>query len=294
MPIIQFHSKSKKTEPPFTPSAMKDLSNFSDHDVMYEGYRYPSVEHAFQALKYSCTGRPELVDIVRENFANKTAVEAKSSGGKGAMKKWKVELDIGCWERKKVAIMKALIASKIERHPEIKQIINTAKMNNMELVHFSRSDMYWGAHVNEEGTAIKNGQNMLGKLYMTYYTELSSPMSSSSSSYSSSSSSSSSPSPSTSSSSSTSPPPPPPPVASTKGCPPDKILNPATGRCVSRTAKLGKSILQNQTRKASPKKASPKNVSIKACPPDKIVNPATGRCVSRTAKIGRSILAAVI
>jgi len=166
---MQFHSKSKKTEPPFSPTAMRDLSNFSDHDVSYDGNTYRTVEHAFQALKYSCTNKPELVDTVRLKFADKTGVEAKSSGGKGAMQIWKVALDVACWENKKVGIMKDLIASKMERHPEIRQIIKVAKENDITLVHFSRSDMYWGAHVNDTGTGLKNGQNMLGKLYMSHY-----------------------------------------------------------------------------------------------------------------------------
>lgn len=276
--IIQFHSKSKQTEPPFTPTAMKDLSNFSEHDVIYDGHLYPTVEHAFQALKYSCTSRPELVGIVREAFANKTAAEAKSSGGKGAMKKWKVELDIRCWEQKKVAVMNDLIASKIERHPKIRQIIDTAKTHNMELVHFSRSDMYWGAHVNQEGTAIKDGKNMLGKLYMSYYNkpmlgELHIQRSLR---------------PQT------------PPLniehaiikeqlVPLKECPTDKILNPKTNRCVNKTSKLGKTILQepsattttkNKTRKVSSKKST-------ECPPNKIINPATKRCVNKTGKIGK-------
>ena len=325
MPIIQFHSKSKKTEPPFAPTAMKDLSNFSDHDVLYGGNTYKTVEHAFQALKYSCTDKPELVNTIRLKFADKTGVEAKSSGGKGAMKALKVTLDVPCWENKKVGIMRALIASKMERHPEIREIIKVAKENNIELVHFSRSDMYWGAHVNEAGTGIKNGQNMLGKLFMSYYDSLSQ---SSTSSGSSSSSSSGSSSPITSSSTSSSPliqvkqPTPPPVVIASphnqtrkaspqrKECMPDQIRNPDTNRCVSRTTKLGKSILQKQqtpspqTRKASPQRkqqtpspASPHNQTRKAspklkeCTPDQIRNPDTNRCVSRTTKLGKSILA---
>jgi ribA/ribD-fused uncharacterized protein len=287
---------------------MKDLSNFSEHDVIYDGYLYPTVEHAFQALKYSCTSRPELVGIVREAFANKTAAEAKSSGGKGAMKKWKVELDIRCWEQKKVAVMNDLIASKIERHPEIRQIIDTAKTHNMELVHFSRSDMYWGAHVNPEGTAIKDGKNMLGKLYMSYYNK---PMLGE-----------------LHIQQNLRPQTPPlniehaiireklvplkeitksnvvyrrdlkadaslntlvPLEVPLKECPTDKILNPKTNRCVNKTSKLGKTILQepstttttkNKTRKVSSKKST-------ECPPDKIINPATKRCVNKMGKIGK-------
>ena len=313
---MQFHSKSKKTEPPFSPTAMRDLSNFSDHDVSYGGNTYKTVEHAFQALKYSCTDKPELVNTVRLKFADKTGVEAKSSGGKGAMKIWKVTLDVSCWENKKVGIMRDLIASKMERHPEIREIIKVAKENKITLVHFSRSDMYWGAHVNEAGTGLKNGQNMLGKLFMSYYDKNSSPSSSSSSISSSSSSSSplliqeaiptrnvkeliTFPQVKTLNTKTRKASP------KRKECAHDQIRNPETKRCVSRTSKLGKSILQkqqqqatsppiaptpisshNQTRKASPKR--------KECTSDQIRNPETKRCVSRTSKLGISILAKMV
>jgi ribA/ribD-fused uncharacterized protein len=230
MQTLQFHSKSKNTEPPFTSSAMRDLSNFSEHDVLYGGNTYKTVEHAFQALKYSCTNNPELVNTVRLIFADKTGVEAKTSGGKAAMKKWNVSLDISCWENKKVGIMRDLIASKMERHPEIRQIIKVAKDNNITLVHFSRSDMYWGAHVDVAKTGIKNGQNMLGRLFMSYYnnpevalipvkelTKLSCPLYIVNQ---------------------TQKPPP-----KKRECPLDKILNPKTNRFVSKTSKIGKFIL---------------------------------------------------
>jgi ribA/ribD-fused uncharacterized protein len=285
MPIMQFHSKSKKTEPPFTPTAMKDLSNFSDHDVSYGGNIYKTVEHAFQAIKYSCTNKPELVETIRLAFADKTSTEAKSSGGKAAMKKWKVELDVSCWENKKVEVMRALIASKMERHPEIRQIIKVAKENNVILVHFSRTDMYWGAHVNEAGTGVKAGENILGKIFMSYYDTAN-----------------------RSTSSSTTVVPPAPiqavkvktqKVKEKKECEPDQIRNPDTDRCVSRTSKLGKSILAKQVvgspavslHNQTQKKASPKR---KDCDSDQIRNPDTGRCVSRTSKLGKSILAKTV
>jgi len=56
MIIMKFHSKSKvlpKTSQ-LPPTAMRDLSNFSKHDVEYEGKVYPTVEHAFQAQKGNC------------------------------------------------------------------------------------------------------------------------------------------------------------------------------------------------------------------------------------------------
>ena len=69
-----------------------------------------------------------------------------------------------------------------------------------------------------------------------------------------------------------------------KPCPPDKIRNPATGRCVSKSGPIGKKIL------GSSKPQTPKPTK-KDCPSDKIMNPATGRCVSRTGPTGKKILA---
>jgi len=72
-----------------------------------------------------------------------------------------------------------------------------------------------------------------------------------------------------------------------KVCPSDKILNPSTSRCVSRTSKLGKSILQQPQEKVQKQTNQP---PIKVCPDGKILNPSTSRCVSKTTKLGKSIL----
>ena len=126
------------------------------------------MEHAFQALKYTCTERPELVDIVREKYKGELGNGAKKSGGKAEMKKYGVSLDVACWEKHKDDIMRKLIASKIERHPEIRRILELAKDLNYTLVHHADrgADMYWGALVKENDRI--EGKNMLGKIYMEY------------------------------------------------------------------------------------------------------------------------------
>jgi ribA/ribD-fused uncharacterized protein len=159
---MQFHSKAKllPKNSPFPTTAMRDLSNFSSHDVEYKGEVYPTVEHAYQGQKYTCTKKPELVEMVRNL---KTPEEAKSAGGKSGMKKNGANLDIECWNKKKMDLMRELIDSKIERHPEIKEILRIAKREGIQLVHFSRTDMEWGAHVEDDGT-IKKGDNLLGEM----------------------------------------------------------------------------------------------------------------------------------
>ena len=68
-----------------------------------------------------------------------------------------------------------------------------------------------------------------------------------------------------------------------KDCPPDKILNPATNRCVSKTGAIGKKLIGVVKTK----------VIKQDCPPDKILNPATKRCVSKTGAIGKKLIGLV-
>lgn len=67
----------------------------------------------------------------------------------------------------------------------------------------------------------------------------------------------------------------------TKTCPPGKILNPKTNRCVKRDGKIGQK-LRSRKRTKSPRVP-------KGCPPGKILNPKTNRCVKRDGKIGQTL-----
>ena len=97
-----------------------------------------------------------------------------------------------------------------------------------------------------------------------------------------------------------------------KGCPPEKLCNTETGRCVLRTGAIGKRILaasevsrrtstrqtntrqtntrQTNTRQTNTRQTSTNSRCRQVCPTDKICNPATGRCVLRTGAIGRRLL----
>jgi hypothetical protein len=62
-------------------------------------------------------------------------------------------------------------------------------------------------------------------------------------------------------------------------CPPNKICNPSSNRCVLRTGKIGKTLARSKS----------KNCSNIKCPPNKICNPSSNRCVLRTGKIGKTL-----
>ena len=71
-----------------------------------------------------------------------------------------------------------------------------------------------------------------------------------------------------------------------KECPEDKIMNPDTGRCVSKTGVIGKKLLG----KPDVVPTIPDSKKKVECPGDKIMNPKTGRCVSKAGVVGKKLL----
>lgn len=71
-------------------------------------------------------------------------------------------------------------------------------------------------------------------------------------------------------------------------CPPGKIYNPETERCVKIDGKIGKLLAKN---KISPLVVKVSKEKKEKCPPGKVFNPETGRCVKKDSKLGKKILA---
>ena len=69
-----------------------------------------------------------------------------------------------------------------------------------------------------------------------------------------------------------------------KPCPPGKIRNPKTGRCVNANGKIAKLLLVNHNDRGN------ENRNVEDCPPGKIRNPKNGRCVNVNGKLGKEIL----
>jgi len=74
---------------------------------------------------------------------------------------------------------------------------------------------------------------------------------------------------------------------SRKSCPSGKIMNPKSGRCVSKNGKIGRRMVGKSPRTRTRKSSMGKT---KGCPSGKIMNPKTGRCVSKTGKIGMGLM----
>ena len=139
----------------------KFLSNFHLAFVYYEGLRYPSTEHAYQAAKtkdkYKRSFFTCAPPITEENgviivHPIMSAGEAKKAG-----QKLKIRND---WDKVKYDIMLSVVFDKFFRHLDLRQrLINTGDKYLEELNHWS--DFYWGVDFRT-----KEGKNMLGKVLM--------------------------------------------------------------------------------------------------------------------------------
>lgn len=131
---ICFNSKTRETA---------FLSNFYAALVEYEGLRYPSVEHAYQAAK---TLDPESRLAIAQA---PSAVEARRLG-----KRARLRAD---WDSIKVGVMRELLEVKF-RDPDLRARLFATQ--GASLSHKAPWDAYWGD--GPDG----RGQDLLGTLLM--------------------------------------------------------------------------------------------------------------------------------
>ncbi|MCD7809542.1 MAG: NADAR family protein [Erysipelotrichaceae bacterium] len=119
------------------------LSNFYRVDIEYEGIIYPTVEHAFQALKTLDNDERLKISLLD------TPTEAKRAGRKVTLR--------SDWEDVKLDIMKELIMIKFHDPILKEKLLNTKDAILIE--GNTWNDYYWGECKGK-------GQNHLGKILM--------------------------------------------------------------------------------------------------------------------------------
>jgi hypothetical protein len=75
-------------------------------------------------------------------------------------------------------------------------------------------------------------------------------------------------------------------VKPAKECKPDEVLNMDTKRCVKKTGRIGKKIMED----AMKSKTTSNTKKEKVCAPDEVLNMETKRCVKKTGRIGKKIM----
>lgn len=125
------------------------FSNFYRAEVMFEGKKYPTSEHAFQAAK--------TLDPVKRK---EIAVLPTPSAAKRAGRKLRLRDD---WERVKIGVMEQILRDKFDRHPHLKKVLLAT--GDRELREGNDwGDKFWGVVGN-------TGRNELGKCLMRLRSE---------------------------------------------------------------------------------------------------------------------------
>lgn len=124
------------------------LSNMWPARVWLDGYRYPSVENAYQAAKFAPSERAY--------FMTCSPYEAKEASI-GKPMQYSKEV----WGRMKVSVMRMLLIQKYHReiHPELYEQLQSTLRKYLEETNWWH-DTFWGRDL--EGI----GENNLGKLQM--------------------------------------------------------------------------------------------------------------------------------
>eukprot|EP00927_Polykrikos_kofoidii_P031642 TRINITY_DN27181_c0_g1_i1.p1 TRINITY_DN27181_c0_g1~~TRINITY_DN27181_c0_g1_i1.p1 ORF type:complete len:670 (+),score=63.20 TRINITY_DN27181_c0_g1_i1:85-2010(+) len=127
----------------------KWLSNFSWSTVDFEGERYPSVEHAFQAAKLKTNGERRSRGFTR---ADLTFGEAKRLGRQVPLR--------DDWREIREDVMYACLESKFADPVLRSKLLATGDRKLID-GHSGSPDLIWGYHIPSQA-----GENRLGKLLM--------------------------------------------------------------------------------------------------------------------------------
>lgn len=126
------------------------FSNFAPYSVDLDGRHWPTVEHYYQAQKFSDSG---LVEQIRNA---PTPGRAKRMG-RGT----KPRPD---WEAIRDDVMYRAVKVKFEQHDRLRELL--VSTDDLELVEHSPHDSYWGDGGNG------SGKNMLGRILMRVRDEI--------------------------------------------------------------------------------------------------------------------------
>ena len=170
--LIQFYSKSKDDDT-LQIGNRKQLSNFTSvpGGLVFEGKSFETVEHAYQAKKGDyCKSPGDLYAaqaLYAKQFDGKDAAQAKKAGSKKGMLEMNLFLDLERWSVASDGVMKGVLQARYDADGDFRTILEAVASSGKTLVHFSRSDRYWGAKVVPEGEFVTIvGQNKLGVMLM--------------------------------------------------------------------------------------------------------------------------------
>ncbi len=138
------------------------LSNFSAFNVMWRGVRFQTAEHAYHFERFWGAVPQVTASIARDFICNTTSAHEAfryAQDNKGWQRR--------DWDAVKVDAMRDILRAKVDQHEYVRRKLLAT--GDRELIDDSWRDDFWGWGLN------RDGQNMLGKLWMEVRAELQSP-----------------------------------------------------------------------------------------------------------------------
>lgn len=136
------------------------LSNFSAFSIVWKDRRFQTSEHAYHWEKFKVGTRDETGAYVRDCIIAATSAHEAFK----LAERWK-PLRRPEWDEVKVDIMRDILRAKVNQHEYVRRKLLAT--GDRELIEDSWRDDFWGWGPN------RDGQNMLGKLWMEVRSELS-------------------------------------------------------------------------------------------------------------------------
>jgi ribA/ribD-fused uncharacterized protein len=135
------------------------LSNFSAFTLRWKGYRFDTSEAAYHWEKFPSTSLTWSESALQN--AIRAAVSAHEAFKIAERRREQRRPD---WGDVRVGIMREILRAKVEQHEYVRRKLISTGLR--ELVENSWRDSFWGWGPN------RDGQNMLGKLWMEIRAEL--------------------------------------------------------------------------------------------------------------------------
>lgn len=129
------------------------LSNFSAFKVVWGGLHFDTSEHAYQWAKFPHL--PEVADGIRYSESAHDAFKRAELNKDRVMTRWPLV---------KVDVMRSILRAKAAQHEYVRRKL--LQTGDRELIENSWRDPFWGWGPK------RDGQNMLGKLWMEIRAEL--------------------------------------------------------------------------------------------------------------------------
>lgn len=140
------------------------LSNFSAFTLRWKGYKFDTSEAAYHWEKFQPLGHMNSATGIERQVAQDAIRRAASAHEAFKIAERYRESRRPDWDAVKVDIMRDILRAKVEQHEYVRRKL--LETGDRELVENSWRDSFWGWGPN------RDGQNMLGKLWMEIRAEL--------------------------------------------------------------------------------------------------------------------------